>query len=60
MRNLAHAKPENELQRTTLDHQGRLLHSISRETKKARMNVLPPTAATEQVRISPPAAKEQG
>lgn len=53
MRNLAAVKATNEMERATVDHQGRLLHSIARETKKARMNVLPSTAAPQQVRLPP-------
>lgn len=56
IRHIAVVRAENDLQKTTQDHQGRLLHSISREAKKARMNVLPPTSAAPMPQIVPPAS----
>lgn len=54
LRHVAVVKPENELQRTVQEHQGRLLSTTKRELKKARMNVLPPSAAAERPKIEPP------
>ena len=54
IRNLAAARVENDQQRVTVDHQGRLLNNIARETKKARMNVLAPSPIQEPVKLTPP------
>ena len=54
MRSVAIVKPENDAQRSTQDHQGRLLYVQTRELKKTRMNLLPDTAKQEFPRISPP------
>lgn len=54
MRTVAVVKPENELHRVTQDHQGRLLHAMRRELKKARLNVLPSTVPADVPRVSPP------
>ena len=58
MGDVATVKPENEAQRVTQEHQGRLLYATRRGLKKDRMNVLPSTVATEQPQISPPAARK--
>jgi hypothetical protein len=57
MRYLSATKPENELQRSTIDHQVRLLSNLVRETKKAGMNVLPSTSAPTPVQVQPPARR---
>jgi hypothetical protein len=54
MRHVASVKPENEQQRITQEHQGRLLYNSKRALKKDRMNVLPATEAPVTPRISPP------
>lgn len=54
LRHVAIAKPENEQEKITQDHQGRLLHAQKRDLRKARMNILPPTASPEQPKIGPP------
>lgn len=51
---IAVSKPENEQQRTVLEHQARLMHGIERDSRKARMNLLPKTQAVEVPQISPP------
>lgn len=51
---LSVARPVDELQRAMIEHQGRLLHEVERDTKKKRMNLLPSTATAEQARIEPP------
>lgn len=55
-RHLSVQRPETETQRVTVEHQARLMHALEKDTKKARMNVLPSTAAPEQPRIAPPKA----
>lgn len=57
---VARVKPENELQRGVQEHQGRLLHASERELRKARLNVLPSTAAPEIPKIAPPVKKGAG
>jgi hypothetical protein len=54
IREIAAIKAENEQQRIEQEHQGGLMHAISRESKKARMNLLPPTAAPSFPQIAPP------
>jgi hypothetical protein len=54
MRHVAIVKPENEGQRVTQEHQGRLLYATKRVLRKDRMNVLPSTATAEQPKIEPP------
>lgn len=56
-RKLAAAKPENDLQRLTVEHQGRLMLAVERDAKKARMNALPNTAAPTPISAPPSAAK---
>lgn len=56
LRGVSIVRPQNELQRTVQEHQGRLLHATKRELKKARMNVLPQTAASDRPKIEPPKA----
>jgi hypothetical protein len=51
---VATVTPANDTQRTQLEHQGRLLNILERDTKKARMNLLPPTAAASLPQIAPP------
>lgn len=51
---LALTKAETDAQRTTQEHQGRLLSALHRETKKARLNVLPSALAPEHPKITPP------
>jgi len=54
---LSTAKPANETQASIIEHQGRLLRGIERETKKARLNVLRDTRTTAAPRIEPPKAQ---
>lgn len=51
---LAVARPENEIQKQTIEHQARLMQAVERDAKKSRMNLLPSTAAKETPKISPP------
>lgn len=59
IRELAVTKATNDGERTETEHQGRLMHSLSRESKKARMGLLPSTAQSAQPKIGPPAAKQK-
>jgi hypothetical protein len=54
LRGISAVKPESEVQRSVQDHHGRLLYVTKRELRKARMNVLPSTAAAETPKILPP------
>lgn len=56
---VSNAKPVTQIELATQDHQGKLLYVQKRELKKARMNLIPNTAAPESVRIAPPLAKEK-
>lgn len=58
-RRLAASKPENEHQRLTQDHQGKLMNVFDRESRKARMNTLPGTAVKEMPKISAPVEKQR-
>lgn len=53
-RKLALAKPEDEFQRTTIEHQARIMVIVEREAKKHRQNLLPSTAAVALPQITPP------
>ena len=53
-RHLSVQRPENELQRATVEHQARLMHSVEKDSKKARMNLLPSTVTAVQPQIAPP------
>lgn len=54
-RKLSTIRPENEMQRATVDHHARLMLAMEREARKSRMNLLPPAPKPEeQVRIGPP------
>lgn len=55
---LSTAKPTDETQRSVLEHQARLMIGIERESKKARMNLLPSSAAPEMPKIAPPKKKD--
>jgi hypothetical protein len=57
IRKLAVIKPSTSIEAETRDHHGRLLGAMRREAKKARMNILPPTAAPSSPKISPPPGK---
>ncbi len=59
MKHVAIVKPENDTQRATQEHQGRLLYASKRALKKDRMNVLPSTVA-DRPRISPPSKATTG
>ena len=60
-KNLTIARAENDEQRSTIMHQGRLLAETERHLKKAKMNALPTlTADDDRPRISPPVAGQQG
>ena len=54
LKDVSRTKPENELQKTTQEHQGRLLYAQHRELKKARTNALPFVKPAESPRIAPP------
>lgn len=51
---LAVAKIETDLQRSTIEHQARLMLALEKDAKKARMNLLPGTASPERPKIEPP------
>lgn len=54
MRRVAVAPVKTDLQRSVQDHQGRLLHSLQREAKKAKANVLPSTTVVAPPSLEPP------
>jgi len=54
---LAIAKPVDDAERSVIEHQARLMGSVERDAKKARMNLLPPTAAPAMPQIAPPKKK---
>ena len=54
LRGVSLSQPTNTIEETTKDHQGKLLYTLKREAKKARMNVLPSTASGEMPKIEPP------
>lgn len=58
-RKLAAARPENEIQRITVEHQGRVMLVVEKDAKKHRMNVLPNTAVPEQI-VAPPKTAKNG
>lgn len=58
IKKLAVIKPADGIEAETRDHHGRLLGTMRREAKKARMNILPPSAATPATQITPPKAKD--
>lgn len=58
MRKLAVIKPAEGIETDTRDHHGRLLGVVRRESKKARMNILPPTASPQTPVIGPPKKKD--
>ena len=53
---VALAKPINDAQAATQEHQLRLIAIARRETRKLGLNALPSTAATEHPRLRAPAA----
>lgn len=55
---LATIRPENDERRKVLVHQMTLLSQIERETKKARMNILPGKPASQPAQIPPPKQSE--
>lgn len=60
LRHVSLVKPQNDLERGVQEHQGRLLHATKRDLRKARLNVLPSTAAPELPKIAPPVNKGVG
>ncbi|MBK8916341.1 MAG: hypothetical protein IPM64_17390 [Phycisphaerales bacterium] len=54
IRKLAVIKPAEGIEADTRDHHGRLLGAMRREAKKARMNILPPSASPVAPQIKPP------
>lgn len=54
---LASTTPENDQQRATIEHQGRLMYAIEKDAKKSRMNLLPSTKSEERPQIGPPTKK---
>ena len=52
-RKLSVARPESDLQRMIIDHQGTVMLLVEKEAKKARMNTLPNTATTAQIAAPP-------
>ena len=56
---LSIAKPVDDSERSVIEHQARLMNGIERDSKKARMNLLPSTAAPAMPQIAPPKAKEK-
>lgn len=57
IRKLAVIRPAEGIESITRDHHGRLLSIVRRESKKARMNILPDTAVKEAPQMSPPKQK---
>ena len=56
---LASVMVETEIQRTVIDHQGRLMMAIEEHAKKQRMNVLPSTASKPMPTALPPGESMQ-
>jgi hypothetical protein len=56
---LSVSKPANDTERTLIEHQARLMNGIERDSKKARMNLLPPTAAPILPQVSPPKQRSE-
>lgn len=56
-RKLSVQTPVSDAQRDRLEHDGRIVNALERETKKARMNPLPSTKAPEMPQIAPPEKK---
>lgn len=54
LRDLANAKPASNVESDAKDHHGRLLSNLRRETRKARLNVLPSTQAQQAPQIAAP------
>jgi len=59
-RKLSIARPETEEQVSTIQHQGRVLLVLERETKKQRTNLLPTTVSPPVPRIKPPDNDDAG
>lgn len=57
-RKLAVAKCENGAQRAVVEHHGRILLAVEKDSKKHRMNLLPSTAAPVPVVAIPDKAKQ--
>ena len=55
---LSVAKPVDDAERGVIEHQARLMIGIERDAKKARMNLLPGTAAPQMPTLAPPKKKE--
>lgn len=54
IRRVSASKPTTAIEAATRDHHGKLLYVQKRELKKARMNLLPSTAAPETPKITGP------
>lgn len=54
---LSTVRTDNPVELATVEHHGRLLLAIERDTKKARMNVIPDTTVRASPQITPPKAK---
>lgn len=54
---LAVAKPEDDQQRTIIEHQARLMLAVEKDSKKHRMNLLPSTATPEHPKLAQPKEK---
>ncbi len=55
---LATVRPENDERRRVLVHQMTLLSQLERDSKKARMNLIPSAPTTQVAQIAPPAKAE--
>jgi hypothetical protein len=51
---IAVTQTQDDGKRNVYEHQGRLMHTIDRESKKAKMNLLPSTNTQQPPAISPP------
>lgn len=56
-RKLSATRPKDDVQRSIIEHQGRLMLAVEKDSKKARMNLLPSTKVAETPKTLPPAAR---
>lgn len=55
---LSIAKPVDDTERSVIEHQARLMHVVEKDSKKARMNLLPRTSAQSIPQIASPEKKK--
>jgi hypothetical protein len=47
-------KPQDDQERSTIEHQARLMAGLEREARKSRLNILPSTSVADVPKIAPP------